>query len=959
MKRSTLPAKSTSERRNTTAATTPRRAPVAAPSPVQAMQQRLGNQGTQALLTRTASAERGAAGPAAKASPATAPLAQKGTATAQAGASASAAKSTAGPVSTSQAVVATGGQPAPVSSAGTAAKSKAHAADGKGKAAESSAPNAHAAIAPAASAVQQRATVARKHSGAGVAVASAQAAAITPAVEQKRSAATQTVATLDGAKAEEVKRNQFKEKLKQAIEAATPKPTSESQAEKVMKEGATQASGALRGQLATESNTAAGPLKSAASTEVAASSQPAPPQVALQSDSLGAPPAPVSAKSVVPAPLPPERLDYSSDRGRTDQLMAENNVSQEQLQEGNDPAFGPTMAARSSAEKHEATVEAKYRQGENKVQDQTHNNAALTLNKDLVGMHGVREQRLGSVLSKQQGTKAKDAQERQRITDTINGIKDRTRTAVETILASMETVASVLFETGLKRAEAAYADAFEEAKGGVGTWLTTWGSDWDKHIEKSLATARRRYLQEVDKTIDSVADFVENQLKAAKQRVASGRKEVENFVNGLDASVKQFGEEALQAVSADFDTMASDIEQRRDGLINKLTEQYKASYERMSAMENKLREENKSLWQRVYDATVGLIKKIIEFKNMLLGILAKAASVIGDIIAHPIRFLGNLVTGVMQGLKNFVSNIGTHLKKGLMDWLFGALSGAGLQLPDNFDLKGIISIVLQILGLTYANFRSRAVAIVGEPVVAAIEKTAEVFKVIVTEGIPGLWRFIKDQLANLKSMVLDAIFDFVKEKVIMAGVTWIIGLLNPASAFFKACKAIYDIVMFFINRGSQILALVNAVIDSMAAIAKGAVGVAAGFVENALAKAIPVAIGFLAGLLGLGDPSKPVREFIEKARAPVNKAIDWVINLAVKGVKAVGKMLGVGKKEKVDNRTEAQKLSDLDNAISEAETEMAQDDADKATVEKSLKRIKTKYPPRQTRTGSHLRRRQN
>ena len=64
-------------------------------------------------------------------------------------------------------------------------------------------------------------------------------------------------------------------------------------------------------------------------------------------------------------------------------------------------------------------------------------------------------------------------------------------------------------------------------------------------------------------------------------------------------------------------------------------------------------------------------------------------------------------------------------------------------------------------------------------------------------------------------MVLDAIFDFIKEKVIIAGVTWVIGLLNPASAFFKACKAIYDIVMFFINRGSQILALVNAVIDSI------------------------------------------------------------------------------------------------------------------------------------------------
>ena len=109
------------------------------------------------------------------------------------------------------------------------------------------------------------------------------------------------MANLDAAKAEEVKRNEFKTKLKQAIEAATPKPTSESQATKVMKEGAAQASGTLRGQLATERDAAAGPIQSAAGTEVPASSQPAPPVATLQSEPIGPPPPPVSAAPVVPA----------------------------------------------------------------------------------------------------------------------------------------------------------------------------------------------------------------------------------------------------------------------------------------------------------------------------------------------------------------------------------------------------------------------------------------------------------------------------------------------------------------------------------------------------------------------------------------------------------------------------------------------------------------------------------
>jgi len=155
--------------------------------------------------------------------------------------------------------------------------------------------------------------------------------------------------------------------------------------------------------------------------------------------------------------------------------------------------------------------------------------------------------------------------------------------------------------------------------------------------------------------------------------------------------------------------------------------------------------------------------------------------------------------------------------------------------------------------------------------------------------------------------VLEEIRNFVIEKVIVAGITWLIGLLNPASAFIKACKAIYDIIMFFVERGSQILALVNAVIDSIAAIAKGSIGGAANMVETALARAIPVVIGFLASLLGVGGISEKIKSVIETIRKPINSAIDWVIHKAVALVKAAGKFIASlfgGKKEKDDKTPE-------------------------------------------------------
>ncbi len=193
-----------------------------------------------------------------------------------------------------------------------------------------------------------------------------------------------------------------------------------------------------------------------------------------------------------------------------------------------------------------------------------------------------------------------------------------------------------------------------------------------------------------------------------------------------------------------------------------------------------------------------------------------------------------------------------------------------------------------MLGLTYANFRARAVAMLGEKVVGGIEKVAEVFKRVATEGPGALWEWIKEKLGDLQSMVIDQIQQYIIGKVIIAGITWLIGLLNPASAFFKACKAIYDIIMFFVEHGSQIIALVNAIIDSMAAIASGAITGAAAMVENALARAIPVVIGFLAALLGIGGLSDKIKSVIESVRKPINVAIDWVIGEAVALVKAAG-----------------------------------------------------------------------
>ena len=84
--------------------------------------------------------------------------------------------------------------------------------------------------------------------------------------------------------------------------------------------------------------------------------------------------------------------------------------------------------------------------------------------------------------------------------------------------------------------------------------------------------------------------------------------------------------------------------------------------------------------------------------------------------------------------------------------------------------------------------------------------------------------------------------------------------------------------MFVVEKARQIMAFVSAVTDSIAAIATGNLTDAATKVEKALASGIPVAIGFLASLLGLGGITTKIKEIITNVRTAVDNAINAVFN---------------------------------------------------------------------------------
>ena len=282
--------------------------------------------------------------------------------------------------------------------------------------------------------------------------------------------------------------------------------------------------------------------------------------------------------------------------------------------------------------------------------------------------------------------------------------------------------------------------------------------------------------------------------------------------------------------------------------------------------------------------------------------LDRAGKAIRAILKDPVGFIKKLFGAVGDGISAFFKNIKKHLIQGVIGWLTGALSEVNLSGPFEFSAKGILKIVLEILGLTYANIKARVIKKVpaAAKVFDVVEKGFELLKKLVTEGPAALWEEIKSQLSNLKETVMGAIRNWLITTVIKEGIVWLLSLTNPASAIVKAIKLLFDLVMFLVERYQQIKDFILSVYEAVSAIAGGNFTKVVKAVENALARVVPVLISLLASILGLGGIAKQVKKVIETITKPINKAIDFVIDKIVAFAKKILAKFKAGAKKVKD-----------------------------------------------------------
>lgn len=323
-----------------------------------------------------------------------------------------------------------------------------------------------------------------------------------------------------------------------------------------------------------------------------------------------------------------------------------------------------------------------------------------------------------------------------------------------------------------------------------------------------------------------------------------------------------------------------------------------------------------------------------------LAYIKKTGAALKSILKNPLPFVGNLVKAAKLGFINFGGNFLVHLKAGLIDWLTGSLPG--IYIPKAFSLGEIAKFAFSVLGLSWANIRQKLVKATSEPVVKALETGFDIVVTLVRDGPAAAWDKIKEQLANLKDMVIGGITDFIVDMVVQKAIPKMIAMFIPGAGFISAILSIYDTVMVFVNKISKIIQVVTGFIDSIVNIAAGNIGSAAAKVENTLAGLLSLAINFLAGFAGLGKVADKIMAVFAKVRAPIDKALDWLINWIVTTAKKLFSKL-FGKKDKPDERTPAQKQADLDKGLSEADNLLQDKQAPVPELKKKLGAIKSKY----------------
>ncbi|MDT5156609.1 MAG: hypothetical protein QOH51_966 [Acidobacteriota bacterium] len=669
----------------------------------------------------------------------------------------------------------------------------------------------------------------------------------------------------------------------------------------------------IHGQVNDQKEKKIGPLTTEVQpTALPHSSLPVPEPGKVVLEKTGAMPSPISPDAAAPKPRLDSEISLEEKSASLDDLMSENSMTEEQLAESKEPKFIEALDTKKEAQQKAAEAPGQFREQEQQVLTRAQAKAGQAGAAKFGGMLNARDQRLGSVNTTQDATVRDDKTEQQRVLKELTDIYKCTKSDVNDILTKLtkdvDENFSALLDAAKQEFESRVEDQLNEIYGffkfddKIHDFL--FGKDTET-FDAVFLREQARFLKAMDRAIKLIAVLIATKLNAAIKRVEKGRTKADELYNGLSEQQQQLSADAFKLFNNQYNLLEDNVRDKQQELAESLATSYKTNVASLRASFDKIKEDVSKGWlERAADFIRDIARVIKELGELLWSILSRIGNIIGDILAHPIRFIENLVEGVGAGFKQFISKIDEYLVTGFFDWLSGSMGSAGIQLPKTLDGAGLFSLITQVLGLSYENFKAIAERVWGKPAVemlekgvAVAEKGLEFFQIVREQGLGGLWDYIKTTIADH----VDGIIDEVKKTVLYATIekalTYILGLFNPVGGFIKVAKAIYAGVTFLIDNIKRIEQVVDAFLSSLELAVAGKTDAITERIVTALRGFIVLGIDFLAKLLGLGDLADKVRKILKAIRRPVEYAIEAVLTGLKSLVQGVLKRLGFGKKD--------------------------------------------------------------
>jgi len=654
--------------------------------------------------------------------------------------------------------------------------------------------------------------------------------------------------------------------------------------------------------------------------------QPVQGQPAQQPQPLETPPETVEtpeigASAAAPSPVPEESVSLNADVAANEARLEEAGMNSEAASQVQSGPIAEARAAQGElaemAERDPALVLAEQATS---IAQAGEDMAALQARAE-EALQTARGATVTNVAGQQTGMVGTEEQMRARAGQQMQAIYDEAQAQVDHLLEPLPRTAMARWDTGIASLSTTFKSRLKKVEdwikerhgGGWGAvvsawdWLTglpDWVTEEYDSAEKAFGDGTCALIRDISRDVNAVIATCEGLIETARDRIDA-------VVQSLPEGLREWAQGEQTRLGERLEGLKAKATEARDGFNRDLVERASSAVQEVRQQIHGLRQAAGGLVGRIADAVNRFLedpaKFIIEGLLELVGIsppafwavVARIQSVIHDIAEDPLTFAGNLLAAVGQGFQQFFDNIGTHLLQGILNWLFSKLGEVGVTLPPDLSLKSVVTLFLQVMGITWPRIRKLLAKHIGEENVALIERAWEVVSVLLQQGPEGLFELLKDKLnpEMILDQVLDAVIDYVTEAVITRVTARILLLFNPVGAIVQAIEAIYRVLKWIFQNAAKIFSLIETVVNGAAALLKGDIGGMANAVEQALVKLIGPVLGFLADYVGLGGIPEAIKDAIQGLQKGVEEILDQVIGwLAEQGRKLL-RALGLGGKE--------------------------------------------------------------